>query len=393
MPHDIIKTMEPEKQHRLTIWIFAAASFLNDVGYYLVTVIWPVFVTVTLGASTTFLGFVDGFGDALTSISQAFSGFLSDKLKKRKIFIWIGYASAFLSRIVYALSRLPWHVIPGKILDRGGKLRDAPRDAIVADIKKYNVRATAFGALRAADRTGALVGLLASLFLIAALTQRQLFVVAAVPSLIGAFLIFFLVREHRPQTNLEKKLSFSFKLADRDLKLFTVASAVFTLGAFTDSFYILAAKTVGSSLEEVTLLYGVFIFVSALTAMPFGKLADRIGRKIVLSVAYLLFIVANFFFAMTNSLALFLVGFLVYGLHYGAYEGNLKTIVADMSPPELRASFLGSFAMVTGLIALPASVIAGFLWQAAGFRAPFVFSIISSFAALIILARIHFKTA
>lgn len=383
--------MEPEKQNKRTIWIFAAASFLNDVGYYLVTVIWPVFVTVTLGASTTFLGFVDGFGDALTSISQAFSGFLSDKLKKRKVFIWIGYASAFLSRVVYAVSRVPWQVIPGKILDRGGKLRDAPRDAIVADIKKYNVRATAFGTLRAADRTGALVGLLASLFLIMALTQRQLFMVAAIPSLVGAILVFFFIHESSPKTAPEKKLSFSFKLADRNLKLFTVASAVFTLGAFTDSFYILAAKTVGYSLEEVTLLYGVFILVSALTAIPFGKLADRIGRKIVLSVAYLLFIVANFFFATANSLALFLVAFFVYGLHYGAYEGNLKTIVADMSPPEFRASFLGSFAMVMGLIALPASVIAGFLWQTVEFRAPFVFSVLLSFVALVILALVREK--
>ncbi len=381
--------MPLEKENKKTILVFAAASFLNDVGYYLVTVIWPVFVTVTLGASTTFLGFVDGFGDALTSFSQAFSGFLSDKLKKRKIFIWLGYLSAFLSRVVYAVSNVPWQVIPGKILDRGGKLRDAPRDAIVADIKKYNVRATAFGALRAADRTGALFGLLASLVLVVSLTQRQLFWVAAIPSLMGALLVLIFIRERGPKTEETKKLSFSFRLASKNLRLFTLASAVFTLGAFTDSFYILAAKTSGFSIEQVTLLYGVFILVSALAAIPFGKLADKIGRKMVLVGAYLLFIITNFFFATAASFAMFLLGFAVYGLHYGAYEGNLKTIVADFSPPELRASFLGSFAMVMGFIALPASVIAGFLWQTIEFRAPFAFSILLSFVALLLISFVQ----
>ena len=378
--------MESEEQNKKSIWVFAVASFLNDVGYYLVTVIWPVFVTVTLGASTAFLGFIDGFGDALASISQSLSGFLSDKLKKRKIFIWLGYLSASLSRFIYAASYVPWQVIPGKILDRGGKLRDAPRDAMVADIKKYEVRATAFGSLRAADRSGALLGLIASLFLITALTQRQLFLIAALPSLIGAVLIFIFIHEKNPKTDEKEKLSFSLRLASKNLKFFTVASAIFTLGAFTDSFYILSAKTVGFSLEDITLLYGIFILVSAVSAVPFGKLADKIGRKIVLLSAYLLFIVTNFFFAVANSFWMFLLGFLIYGLHYGAYEGNLKTMVADMSPKEFRASFMGSFSTVMGLIALPASVIAGFLWQTVEFRAPFVFSILLSVISLVVIS-------
>ncbi len=380
--------METENQSRRTIWIFATASFLNDTGHYLITVIWPIFLTSVLGASTTFLGLVDGLGDSLASISQAVSGVISDRTKKRKIFIWIGYLGAALGRVIYFFSQTPWQFIPGKILDRGGKMRDAPRDAIVADIKKHGSRATAFGALRAADRIGAFAGLMASMVLIGYFTYRQLFLIAAIPSFIGSLLIVFLIRDTRDGAG-RRTVSLSLKSAGRDLRLLTIASLIFTLGAFSDSFYILAAKSGGFSVELVTLLYAVFLITAALSAIPFGKLADKKNRRVVIMISYFFFMITNFFFIAFNSFIGLLFAFLFYGLFYGAYRGNIKTLVADLSPRDVRASLIGTFGMLTGLVALPASLIAGFLWQAVDLKAPFVLAVFLSLISLLVISLVR----
>ena len=372
-----------EKENKRTIWLFSLGAFLNDLGYYAVITIWPIFVTSVIGASVTFLGFIDGLGDALVSLSQAGSGFLSDKLRKRKVFIWLGYFLAFISRIVYAISYQPWHLIPGKILDRGGKMRDAPRDAIVADITPHEKRASAFGVLRAADRGGAVFGLIASILLISYFSYRQMFFLAAIPSLLGALIILFFIKEQPRADHL--KPEFSFKFVSRDLKLFTMASAIFTLGAFSDSFYILAANKLGVPLKFVPLFFLAFLFCSSIFAIPFGKLSDKIGRIYVVASAFTLFIIVNLIFIFYSSIYMIFLAFVVLGIHSAAYEGNLKTIVAEFAPSHLRSSIIGSFQMLIGLIALPSSLIAGILWDNIGLKAPFVLSLALTFVALILL--------
>lgn len=370
-------------ENKKTVWIFSIGAFLNDLGYYAVITVWPIFVTSVIGASVTFLGFIDGLGDAFVSLSQAGSGFLSDKLKKRKIFIWLGYFLAFVSRIIYAVSYQPWHLIPGKILDRSGKMRDAPRDAIVADVTPKEKRAAAFGILRSADRGGAVLGLLASILLLGYFSYRQMFLLAAIPSLIGSLIILFFVRESRKPDNV--KTEFSFRFVSRDLKIFTLTSAIFTLGAFSDSFYILAASKLGVSLKFVPLFFLAFLFFSSIFAIPFGKLSDKIGRRFVLATAFVLFIIVNLIFIFYNSFWMIFLAFIVYGIHSAAYEGNLKTMVAEFAPIPLRASVIGGFQMLIGLIALPASLIAGILWDGIGLKAPFVLSLALTLIALPLL--------
>ncbi|MBI4919999.1 MFS transporter [Candidatus Azambacteria bacterium] len=370
-------------ENKKTVWLFSIGAFLNDFGHYFVFTIWPIFVTSVIGASAMFLGFVDGLGDAFASLSQAASGLLSDKIKKRKIFIWLGYFFAFFSRIIYSFSTRSWQLIPGKILDRSGKMRDAPRDAIVADITPREKRASAFGALRAADRGGAVLGLAASLFLAGYFAYRELFLIAAIPSLAGSLIILFFVKEKITSDGLAPK--FSFKFASRDFKVFTALSAIFTLGAFSDSFYILAANKLGVSLKLLPLFYLTYMLFSSLMAIPFGKMADKIGRRPVIGFAFILFMATNAMFIFFNSLWMILLAFAVYGLHGAAYEGNIKTIVAEFAPYNMRASIIGGFQMLIGLIALPASFIAGILWDAVNFRAPFALSLILTaiaFAAL-----------
>lgn len=373
-----------QDKRQTDIWFFAAASFLNDLGHFLFTAIWPVFVTVTLGASVTFLGFVDGFGTAMESISQAVSGMLSDKIRKRKIFIWLGYLLPSIASLIYASSYSEFQLTLGKFFDRSGKMRDAPRDAIVADETEHGKRATAFGVLRAADRGGAFLGLAASAILVSYLTYRQLFLLSAIPGFIGTMIILWFIRESRP-TDGSDKTGISLKNAGSSLKIFTFLSLVFTLGSFSDSFYILAAEKRGISLVIVPLIYLAYVFVSFASAVPFGKLADKAGRKAVLAVAYVMLAAANTVFIFSKSILSFVLAFAVYGLHYGAYKGNVKAFVADLSPKNMRASYLGGFEMLVGLVSLPASVLAGFLWQGVSPTMTFSFSILTSLLTLLII--------
>jgi len=186
-----------QKETRRFMRIFSSASFLNDLGSDMIYPIWPLFVTEFLKANMAVLGLIDGLGDAIVSISQAGSGYLSDRIRKRKIFIWTGYLCGSASRLGYALSTMWQHLIPFRILDRSGKIRGAPRDAIVADISTRETRGRNFGLLRAMDHLGAACGVIISILFFSYLGYRTLFLLASIPSLIGALLVFLFIEDRK----------------------------------------------------------------------------------------------------------------------------------------------------------------------------------------------------
>lgn len=367
-------TAKPETEAKKTIRIFAAASFLNDMGSDIIYPIWPLFLTTVLKANMAALGFLDGLGDAIVSLSQAASGYASDKIKKRRVFIWLGYLFGALSRIGYALSSFWPHLIPFRILDRAGKIRSAPRDAFVADISDEKNRGRNFGILRAMDHLGAVFGILICIFLFKALGYRVLFALAALPSFISAALVFSFIKEKKSeQLTIHKGIS--FKELDRNFTLFLILSSIFALGAFSYSFLLVYAKEFGFTITFVPVLYLIFTGAASLFSYPFGKLADRIGRKPVLLLSYFFWIIVCLtVISKPNRWMLFLV-FILYGAHKGALEPVQKTFVSELAPCEFRASCLGGFQMVVGLCALPASFIAGVLWEAVGMLAPFAVSL------------------
>ncbi len=167
------------KESKKTVRTFAIASFLNDMGSDIIYPIWPIFVTEIMKAPMSVLGFIDGLGDAIVSLSQAISGYLSDKFRKRKIFIWTGYSCAVLSRFGYAISTVWQHLILFRVFDRVGKIRAAPRDAIIADVSTQETRGKNFGLLRAMDNLGAVAGILLCLILLKPLGYKNLFIFAA----------------------------------------------------------------------------------------------------------------------------------------------------------------------------------------------------------------------
>lgn len=375
---------EPKTEAKKTIRVFAAASFLNDMGSDIIYPIWPLFLTTVLKANMAALGFLDGLGDALVSFSQAASGYLSDRIKKRKAFIWTGYLFGALSRIGYALSSAWTHLIPFRILDRAGKIRSAPRDAFVADISSEENRGRNFGLLRAMDHLGAVFGILICVFLFRVLGYRTLFALAALPSFISAAVVYSFIKE-RKAVRFTVYKGISFKEFDRNLTLFIILSSVFALGAFSYSFLLIYAKEFGFAVTFVPVLYLIFAASASLLSYPFGKLADRIGRRPVLLLSYFFWIIVCLSVILRpNRLMLFGV-FIFYGAHKGALEPVQKTFVAELAPCEFRASCLGGFQMVVGLCALPASLIAGVLWEVFGMWAPFSFSLFLTVASGVML--------
>lgn len=373
-----------EKLNRQTIRTFAAASFLNDMGSDIVYPIWPLFVTGVLKANMTALGFLDGIGEALVSLSQAASGYISDRIRKRKIFIWSGYFLGALSRIGYAVSNVWTLLIPFRVLDRVGKIRSAPRDALVADISVTRKRGRNFGLLRAMDHLGAVAGILICIGLFKILSYKTLFALAALPSIASALLVFFFIKERKSQKSEDFK-GISLKDIDRNFRFFLALSSLFALGTFSYSFLLLYAKAFGFKMVFVPVFYLIFTATASLSSYPFGRLSDRIGRKSVLFLSFLLWgaVCAGMIYGR-NSLLLIL-SFVLYGAHKGALEPVQKTFVCELAPLEFRASCLGGFQMVTGLCALPASLLAGVLWESIGSSAPFYISFMLTLASGIML--------
>jgi len=363
-----------EKDTKKTIRTFAAASFLNDLGSDIIYPIWPLFLTSILGANMAVLGLIDGLGEAIVSISQAVSGYISDRIRKRKVFVWTGYLFGSLSRIGYGLSTVWQHVIPFRVLDRGGKIRGAPRDAIIADISTNENRGKNFGFLRTLDNFGAVCGIVICILFFQLLGYRTLFLLAAIPSAVAVILVFVFIKERK---SADKKIYKGLRLKDLDknFRLFLFLSALFALGSFSYSFLLIYAKEFGFEIIFVPVLYLIFTIFAALFSLPFGKLSDRVGRKKVLFITYGLWGLVCLGFIFIHSYLGILLIFVFYGMHRAGMDTVQKTFVCELVPVEYRATGLGGFQMVIGLCALPASLIAGILWDEISIATPLYFSI------------------
>lgn len=377
------KPVTETRENRKVLMVFSIASFLNDFGSDMIYPVWPLFVEALLIAQPeivpTILGLIDGLGDAIVSVSQAVSGYVSDRLGKRKIFIWTGYLCGATSRLGYALSSFWAHLVPFKILDRAGKMRGAPRDAIIADVSTRENRGRNFGLLRTMDNLGAVLGIITCILLFSYLGYQTLFILAAIPSLIGGLLVLIFIKDRKTG-----KVFYGVHLRDMtsNLKLFLFISAVFALGAFSYSFLLIYAQDFGFQTVFIPVLYLIFTLVASFASLPFGKLADIVGRKTVLTLSYFFWGALCLGFVLNQSYIGIILLFILYGLHKGAIEPVQRAFVSELCPEKLRASFLGAFQMVVGLCALPASLIAGVFWASFGKHAPFYFSFMLALVAI-----------
>ncbi len=389
----MVKNFYPHFQKnndRKVIAVLSLASFLHDVGSDMVFSVWPLFVTQVLGANMAIVGLIDGIGDAVVSVSGTVGGYISDRVRKRKIFVWIGYLFGGVSRIGYAFSPSWQWLIPFRFMDRSGKIRSAPRDAILSDISTRENRGSRFGILRAMDNFGAVVGILIAIFFLQTLGFKTLFLLAAIPSVLAVILILFFVSEPK-QVGKELFRGIRFSDFDSNLRLFMILSGVFALGSFSYSFLLIFANKFGFANYQVPILYLLFTLVAAFASIPFGKMADKFGRKNVLYLSYGFWAIVLFailFFA--NAIGI-ITAFIFYGLHKGAMEPVQKTFVAELAAKEYVASTIGAFQMVLGFASLPASLLAGLLWDNVSPMTPFYFSLVLTILSGVMLTFVKEK--
>ena len=269
-------------------------------------------------------------------------------------------------------------------------MRGAPRDAIIADISTDENRGRNFGYVRTMDNLGAVCGVLFTIFFFSRLGYQNLFLIAGIPSLIGAFLVFRSIKEH---VGSDRKIfkGITFKDFHRDLKLYLLLSTIFALSSFSYSFLLVYAQQFGFAVVALPVLYLLYSAIASLVSLPFGKLADKIHRKPVLILSFVFWLLACGVFIYFHNFVGIVIAFILYGLHLGAIDPVQRALVSELAVPELRASTLGSFQMTVGLAALPASLIAGVLWDKVSIAAPFYFSALLTVVAILILLFVREK--
>lgn len=379
---------QEKKDNRRTTLAFSLASFLNDLGGDIIEPFWPAFVTQVLGAPMTVLGSLDGMGEAIATLIKLPAGYLTDRVGRKKPFVWLGYLLPAWARVGYAFSYSVSSLFPFKVLDRAGKLRDPPRDALVAEKTRRKDRGKAFGFLVAADKFGATLGPLVAIVLFALLSYRFLFLIASIPSVIGALLIVWLVKEGKRKTHPTRKI---LQNLSKELKMFISVSVLLALASFSISFMIRYANEIGLSLLSLPLVYLIYNLTASLISVPSGKLSDVIGRKSTLMLSYLLYSITMLGFATINWSSVIYLLFLLYGLHYGILKTTQNAFVSDLSSPDVRSTAIGVFQTVFALCLFPASVIAGLLWDLIGPTAPFYYGFVFSILGLVSL-KIFIKT-
>jgi MFS family permease len=353
----------------------ALASFFADVSTELLYPILPVFLTQTLRASGSVVGLVEGVAEATQNIVQGFSGWLSDTLRRRKPIALLGYIIAATAKPLIGLSTAWPGVLGARFMDRFGTgLRSAPRDALVASSVQETNRGKAFGLESAGDNLGAFIGPLLGVFLLATLhvPLRTIFYLATIPGLFAVSMI-ALVKERHATVTAKSTLDVNIGRFPARYWKYLLAIALFGVGNSSNSFLILQTRDIGVSLPTTILIYAAFNLVAAAISYPAGSWSDRFGRRNVLAIAFIIFVMTYLGFAVTRNVMAVAACFVLYGLYQGIARSVGKALATDLVPSALRASGLGWYSATTGLLGLMASVVAGQLWDRVGHPAVFFY--------------------
>ena len=379
-----MRTRYPAGISRNTV-LLAFASLFADISSEMLYPILPIFLTQMLHASGSVVGVVEGIAEATQNVVQGFSGWLSDKLQKRKTLALVGYFLSALGKPLMGIAAAWPGVLGGRFLDRfGAGFRSAPRDALIASSVPDEYRGRAFGLEGIGDNLGAFLGPLLAvlLFLSFHFEIRRIFFLAVVPGLL-AFLMVLLVHEHTGLVAAKSKIDVSLRKFPVGYWKYLLVIALFEIGNSSNSFLILQTKSLGASFAVTILIYAGFNLMAALVSYPAGSLSDRWGRRNILLVSFLIFFFAYLGFARIRSVAAVAILFLFYGLFQGIFRSVGKALASDFVPEALRASAVGWYSAVVGLLGLAASVVAGLLWDRVSHAAVFYYGAVFAMAGSI----------
>jgi MFS family permease len=383
------------------LWAVSGTSFFMDISSEMVINILPLFLSTVLGIKTNIIGLIEGIAEATASILKLFSGWLSDRLGSRKWLAVGGYAISAISKPFFYFADT-WGIVAGvRWIDRVGKgIRTAPRDALVADSIKPEMRGLAFGFHRAADTAGAMLGIGIALLIVWLMQSRDnllqlstfktIVLLSIIPAVVAVLILIFGATETLASGNRQVP-RFAFRSLGRPFIIFMLIIGIFDLGNSSDAFLVLRAQERGISVTGILGMLLVFNLVYTLISAPAGSLSDRLGRKKILIGGWLVYaiIYLGFGFAVQGWQIWLL--YIIYGAYYGLAYGTSKALVADLVPAQLRGTAYGTYNAVLGILDFPASLIAGILWQGIGrwtgfgASAPFIFGGIMALLASIMM--------
>ncbi|MBN1440131.1 MAG: MFS transporter [Anaerolineales bacterium] len=382
-------------------------SLFTDISSEMIFHLLPLFLTNVLGAKTSVVGLIEGVAESTASLTRLLSGWLSDKLGKRKALTVFGYSLSAVVKPFFLLAGSWPAVLFLRFADRIGKgIRTAPRDALVADSVRAENRGFGFGLHRAADTLGAAIGLAAaaavayaagpSEAVLQADTFRLAIWISILPAFLGVLSLILIARDVPvgPRTpaapgQLPAAPSPRRTFSPRLIGFFLVVS-LFTLGNSSDSFLVLRAQDRGLSVFQVLLAVFVFNAVYTLASAPAGSRSDAVGRGKVLVIGWLVYALVYLGFAAAGASWQIWILYALYGLYYAMVEGTARAYVADLTVPETRGTAYGIFNAAVGIMAFPASLIAGILWQGIstwqgfGASAPFYFGSAMAIVAVVL---------
>ena len=368
------------------IFYVGITSFLTDTSTKMVYSVMPLFL-LSIGASKTTLSVIEGIAESTAALVKTLSGFRSDKIGRNKPFMLIGYAITTVITPFYALVVAPVQVLYLRFIERIGKgIRTAPRDSLVAGSANDNEMGKSFGFHKALDNSGAIVGPLLAFLLLQLFPSdfRKIFLIGVIPAFLGILTLLFFIKEARkPKENLYKK----FRLRDFPKRYYLLLTIffLFTLGNSTDALLIVKASEVGVKVGFIPLVYLIFNVVSVLFSIPFGALSDRIGREKILIFGYLVYSLVYFGFGYSTQISSIIILFAIYGLYSASTDGIQKAFVSDFLDQNKKGTGLGIYNALLGITLLPASIIAGLLYDKVNSSVPFYFGATTALLSAVLM--------
>lgn len=361
-------------------------SFLTDTSTKMVYSVMPMFL-LSMGASKTSLSLIEGIAESTAALIKTFSGYWSDKIGRNKPFMLIGYGISAVVMPLYAFVASPLQVLYLRFIERTGKgIRTAPRDSLVAASVDNGEMGRSFGLHKAMDNSGAIVGPLVAFVLLLLLPGnfRLIFLFGGIPAILGIFVIIFGLKEaKKDEENLLKK--FRFSDYPKRFYLFLGIIFIFTLGNSTDALLMVKANEVGIKVTFIPLVYLITSVVSVILSIPLGSLSDRIGREKLLIAGYLIYAVVYFGFGITSDIAVIAGLFALYGVYTASTDSVQKAFISDIVDKNKQGTGMGIYNALIGITLLPASLIAGLMYDKINSSVPFYFGAVTAILSAILM--------
>ncbi|AAL80730.1 MFS transporter [Pyrococcus furiosus DSM 3638] len=373
------------------VFLLGLVSFLNDMSSEMIAPIVPTYLTDVLHIGKALSGSIMGLIESLSSLFKVLFGYISDKFRRRKVFVALGYTLSAASKGGLAFINNWWEFVGLRILDRVGKgIRTAPRDALIAESSEEGRTGKSFGFHRMMDTLGAVAGPLVSIALLVLLSNlpvvkayRAIFLLSALPGLVGVFLVLLFVKDKGRE--VKKVIKGISTLRSKELQLFLLVVAIGALGRYSYAFTLWKAEELGLSVVQGLSFYALFNLIYAFSSYPLGIYSDKIGKRKLITLGFGIAALASLTFAFAKDIITLGLAFILYGVYIAIEDTIPRAYMADLAKEFEKGTVIGAYHTVFGILVFPASVISGLLWQKYSLEYAFIYATIMNMTALVLM--------